>query len=259
MEGLFERFDITRIVNCYKFKATKGGAVCLPRKYHAFVYFLSGANDYRYGDKTLHTKKDSFLYLPKGVPYSIERFSESEMIVIDFETVQSDIFAPFSTTVTDNEIRNCFSKSVTLFRRDESYADAAVKSFVYLVIYLLRKNDLSSFYKPASSYLIIKPAVEYIKEHFTEDGITIDALAALCKISTRYFTKMFAFHLKQSAKQFILSLRIELACKLLCLKAYSVSDVALSCGFSNIYYFSRLFKEKTGVSPINYKRSADKT
>ena len=126
-----------------------------------------------------------------------------------------------------------------------------------MIISVLQKKELSNFYKPASSYRIIAPAVDYIKEHFTENDLSNEKLSGICKISTRYFSELFACHMKQSAKQYILSLRLQLARELLQAENFSVSDVALNCGFQNIYYFSHLFKEKNGLSPMAYKRSRE--
>ncbi|MBQ2704551.1 MAG: helix-turn-helix transcriptional regulator, partial [Clostridia bacterium] len=33
---------------------------------------------------------------------------------------------------------------------------------------------------------------------------------------------------------------------------YSVSEIALKCGFDNVYYFSNMFKKMVGVSPTRY-------
>ncbi len=39
------------------------------------------------------------------------------------------------------------------------------------------------------------------------------------------------------------------------LKKHSVSETAVSCGFQNISYFSRVFKSVTGMTPTEYKRN----
>ncbi len=50
-------------------------------------------------------------------------------------------------------------------------------------------------------------------------------------------------------KQYLISLRLNYAENMLKSGEYSVSEVALQCGFSDIFYFSKLFKEKKGFRP----------
>lgn len=50
-------------------------------------------------------------------------------------------------------------------------------------------------------------------------------------------------------------LRIENAKKYLATGLYTCSEVAVKCGFHDVYYFSRVFKKLTGSSPVKYKAS----
>ncbi len=50
-----------------------------------------------------------------------------------------------------------------------------------------------------------------------------------------------------------MQLRIDEACRLLQYTHYSVGQITRELGFDSIYYFSRLFKQKVGVSPVNYR------
>ncbi len=55
--------------------------------------------------------------------------------------------------------------------------------------------------------------------------------------------------------QYLMHLRILHAASLLEEKGMSVTEVAGQCGFRDIYYFSRYFKKKMGVSPTEYQNS----
>ena len=50
--------------------------------------------------------------------------------------------------------------------------------------------------------------------------------------------------------------RIEVAKRLLTDKERSVQEVAAMVGYTNDKYFFRVFKEKTGVTPAEFKREA---
>ena len=53
--------------------------------------------------------------------------------------------------------------------------------------------------------------------------------------------------------QHLLNVRIEKAKKLLMTKRYGIAEIAKMVGFSSIHYFSRYFKEKEGVTPVEYR------
>jgi transcriptional regulator GlxA family with amidase domain len=57
-----------------------------------------------------------------------------------------------------------------------------------------------------------------------------------------------------SPAQYHLSLRIQQARYLLANSELPIKEIAIGLGFCSIYHFSRLFKEKTGVTPGNYAK-----
>lgn len=57
---------------------------------------------------------------------------------------------------------------------------------------------------------------------------------------------------------FLTSIRIEKSKELLESSPYNVSEIAEMVGYDNPLYFSRLFKRKTGVSPLQYRKHAHK-
>ena len=53
---------------------------------------------------------------------------------------------------------------------------------------------------------------------------------------------------------YLAGLRLEHAAELLKKPECSVTETALRCGFSNLAYFSRVFRQKYGLSPREYRR-----
>lgn len=90
------------------------------------------------------------------------------------------------------------------------------------------------------------------KEH------TVESLAKLCGYSPGRFAHLYRDIYGITPLQSVINERINMAKSLLEYGGLSVSDVAAACGFRNIYYFSRCFKDKTGVSPNEYKKASDK-
>lgn len=91
---------------------------------------------------------------------------------------------------------------------------------------------------------------EFIDSHFTQ-SLTIEQIARAAGMSEYHFFRLFKQTIGVSPYQYILAKRLKTASQLL-KSDYSVSDVAITMGFSDIYSFSKAFKKHFGVSPTNY-------
>lgn len=69
-----------------------------------------------------------------------------------------------------------------------------------------------------------------------------------------YMNRIFKTDFGMTIFQYLEDYRISEAKKMLQTHAFSISQIAESLGFCNTYYFSRVFKKKTGVSPSNWNK-----
>lgn len=67
------------------------------------------------------------------------------------------------------------------------------------------------------------------------------------------FRKAFKHYTGESPNQYHLNLRLNRARSLLTSTALNVNEVANQTGFDSLFYFSRLFKKKNGLSPKSYR------
>ncbi|MEG1800837.1 MAG: response regulator [Oscillospiraceae bacterium] len=98
-------------------------------------------------------------------------------------------------------------------------------------------------------------AFEYIKDNFAESEISLAAVAEKFYISQSYLSKIVRQKTGDNFTNYINNLRIALATELLLTedKGYSINEISELCGYSSQHYFSRAFKNSTGLSPVNYK------
>ena len=87
--------------------------------------------------------------------------------------------------------------------------------------------------------------MNHIINNFTKP-IKNEELAALCKISTVYFRKLFFEVYGVSPMQYIQNLRIHRAKEMLRSDYSSITDIAFTLGYNNIYEFSKAFKKYFG-------------
>ena len=97
----------------------------------------------------------------------------------------------------------------------------------------------------------------YIDAHYQEE-IHRDELAELVYLNTDYMSRIFKKEKGISISSYILQKRVEEAKKLLVQSNLPINTVSLYIGYSNFSYFTKMFKENTGYTPLEYRRQAKK-
>jgi len=95
--------------------------------------------------------------------------------------------------------------------------------------------------------------IKFLLRDKVETDINLQEVASEFNMGYSYFRKMFKKHTGISPKQYHLQLKIIRAKELLLNTDKCVKDVCFSLGFQSTSYFSRIFKQKMGVSPVSIK------
>ena len=99
---------------------------------------------------------------------------------------------------------------------------------------------------------IIKKAIDYISEHFSESIILSD-IAEYSGVTTSYLCRLFKKNTGITINTHITQLRIEKSKELLS-QNVPIADVARLCGFSDQSYFTKVFRQSEGVTPLKYRK-----
>jgi two-component system, response regulator YesN len=100
------------------------------------------------------------------------------------------------------------------------------------------------------------PAIAYVTSNFNQK-IALDHVAALCRLSPSRFCRVFRQEQGVSFAQHLIRYRIEQACKRLAHPGALAKEVAYSCGFNDLSYFARAFRQHLGICPSTYQRQHD--
>ncbi len=84
--------------------------------------------------------------------------------------------------------------------------------------------------------------------------LSVSQIAASVHLERTYFSKMFSERKGISPQQYLIEYRMKQAKTLLRL-GYSVTTTAISVGYSDIYIFSKIFKQRFGESPLHYQKN----
>lgn len=99
--------------------------------------------------------------------------------------------------------------------------------------------------------------IQQAKQRLTEAGaepVNMKTLARSLGVSYPHFRRVFKTSTGLPPQQYLLNLRINRAKQLMEEPGIKLSDVARRAGFEDPYYFSRLFKQKTGITPSQWRR-----
>ena len=86
----------------------------------------------------------------------------------------------------------------------------------------------------------------------------MEELAEEICLSPSQLTRVFRAAYGQTPYRYLLGRRLETACLLLRGTSLPVREIAAHLCFSDEHYFSSLFRQKIGVSPLAYRRAPDR-
>ena len=94
---------------------------------------------------------------------------------------------------------------------------------------------------------------EYIRVHLS-DTITLDELARVTSLTTRHLSRAFRASYSETPMQYVVTLRMERAMRMLIDTPAPITEVALDCGFSHPQHFAASFSKAVGCSPSEFRR-----
>ena len=228
-------------------------------EYYAAVYVLDGETEYTIDNEKYIVKKDDIVVFPPKTMRSGKTNPEHpwSFITILFRMETNEAAA------------NHFNKSIMIMKNmNETIRKQVMEASGawagknplhqvkcnYLTTEILYKMILSEMpYHKVPHIKKLEKARKMIQDNFRND-ISVEELAASIGLSVSYFRRLFHAAYGVAPMQYIMDLRIENARDLLLSGEVNVTEAANLSGFDDIYYFSALFKRKTGSTPSQILR-----
>lgn len=114
-------------------------------------------------------------------------------------------------------------------------------------------KQISAIQKKTSYSLVVLKALKIIYERYN-DGVTLDEISNSLHITPEYLSTIFTKEVGKTYTSFIKELRINKAKELLKCSELKTFEIAKEVGYPDAKYFSRVFKDATGLSPGDYQR-----
>ncbi len=144
-------------------------------------------------------------------------------------------------------------KSIYATLKSEIPTQEYVDTLLFPLCQMLELAYSNSAQLPTFNQSLTQKVIQYIKLHRNEN-ITSRDICREFSCSRSYMSSQFNQHTKKSIREYINSLRVEDAKLLLKYSSLSITEIALTVGFSDSNYFSSVFKSITGISPIKYRK-----
>ena len=208
---------------------------------------------------TFTADNGDIIYCPFGGKYKFDVISSADSdcfgtvktICINFNMIRPD---KKIITLSRKPIKVVDFKNAQLEKDFFNISEFALKPMMRKYkLYKIMKTVADIYSNDSENVLLLKDAVRYIEEYYAEN-FKMSFLAEKFNLSQSHFRKLFKGFTGLSPVEYRNGLRIERAKELLSRNTVSVSEVALAVGIEDQFYFSRIFKESEGVSPLRYKK-----
>ena len=234
---------------------TPAGAGYIARKERpSWGLFLKyeGETEYVSGGKTHRSNARHMVLLPKGSSYEWRCTQSGHYVVIEFESdLTGEHPISFDLAESDTMLKALKDLEKIWLSKRPFFEMESVQITYSILLKLMKAHKDNGGYAPNAKKQRLLPAITYLLQHFTRP-IKNEELAQQCQISTIYFRKLFVEVYGVSPIKYMHLLRIQRAKEMLRSDYGSISDVAVSLGYNNIYEFSKAFKKHTGIPPSKY-------
>lgn len=203
--------------------------------YYLFVYE-------RYGQQT-----DLFdIY---SFPHEVEANHAIDLLFENYCNYYPELNLPYQTA-EDFYAHPSYQEYVVRYANMDRFEKMQLQGFVWIVGSFFMKHAHKRIDGIDDRVLRV---MAHVKDNMQQE-MTIESLASMVCVTKAHLCRLFRESIGCSPIQFVLRTRIQCAQRLLVTTASSVSAIADQVGFNDVSYFIRLFRQKIGFTPQEYRQ-----
>jgi len=163
------------------------------------------------------------------------------------------VWLPKTLSVSNqNDILNYFIKMENIYHSIVSYKNQRLNGYLYQLIYELL--SLNKYNNETSDINRISPKVIRILRSQLEGRFSSDKISEELGMNYSYLGRLFKQETGTTINHYYLKLKINLAIQLFQTTNLNISEISERLHYPNPYYFSKVFKQITGMSPKEYQK-----
>lgn len=221
------------------------------RQTHIVGIQLRGNMYHEIGNKTITLTEGCLFFFNKREDFHaiVKELGESYTIhFTTYEPIETESFAVKTHNSAEAvSLLEKIERSCTPQHMDSNLAMSYFYRFCHLLEELYAKS-----YHPSDSRIL--RAKEYLDLHFREKD-ALSSAAQISGISRRRFNDLFKAQYGTTPNCYLTALKIDTAKKLIVNNDQSMKKIAEMSGFEDYYYFSKVFKIQTGLTPSQFRKN----
>jgi len=259
-------------------------------EYMQINYVYRGCGKHFINNFTFDIIKGDIFVIPPYIPHSIHAGADTDIGIYEFEFEpgfinqsfasidNAETFLDFAyiepfllseshikprlnlTGMTQIDVEDILNEVIDEYTKKESGYILLVKSMLLKLLVIVGRtytkslNDTNPHPMFGHQRNAILSAVKYISEHYMEE-LSTDEVAQKFLISPSYFRYLFKSLTSMTFTDHVNLIRITRAMELLISTDMRVLDISFEIGFNNVNHFNKVFRQKTGVTPLQYRNA----
>ncbi len=251
------------------------------KEYHDFpeiVYVAKGTHELYINDAPYSLVEGQMvIYAPNAIHYSL--YQNSQIAIVSFELESDSIASIYNKIITltlpqreslmkiislgievfTPQTPNGHTISMVLKDRTPASQLQTIKNLTELFlidVYESNSKETSTSSTADSGgrkISLFSAIVDYMKANVNTD-FSLSQISTEFKISISTLKNLFKSHYNSSPKAYFINLKIEEAKRMIRETSLSFTEISSHLNFSSVHYFSKLFKDKLGVTPSEYAK-----
>lgn len=233
---------------------------------------IEGSVTYTVEDTVYQVRKGEVLILPPDMPHSLTMGEGSSRYLFLFEpegilsmrdikTMSPHFHRPFHLhdgSEAHVRIREMLLRIQDVYEKRDLMWNTMCYSYLLRIYAILAQRYLNGVRSRApetgriAESEVITAAMTYISNHYNED-LSLEDVAEFAGFSRYYFSRSFKKQTGYSFKDYLCQKRLQVAIDLLIRTDKPMKDVATESGFGSVATFNRVFREKKGCTPTQFR------
>ena len=221
--------------------------------FHHFLCVSEGEGFFEFNGKRMILGKGSTVFIKKNFPVAYGGVSENfktSWVTFDGHGVDG-LLAHFNiggyAVIHNKSAESQIEEMIKLSKTNFSFEILSSRIYSMAI-------DLFVFLKNENKQPILKKAKNYIESNYQKD-VSIEEISKNVGMSQSLLFKLFRTEERTTPMKYLQKVRIEKANAMLIKGDMKIYEIAKACGFSDVAYFCKVYRNKTGYSPTAYKRA----
>lgn len=237
--------------------------------YFQMYFCLAGEGTFFLDGKNIRLQKDDCIIIHPNQVHELYPITSGQFRIVDTKffihddaLYQSILEVPSVMKISDTAFRELQQNMRGEWASGAPYSRTmAALLFEQSLYFYLRHGTVISTSTPFYHTLeqrvsqltgLERKIADYLSEHYCEE-ITLDQLATQLCYSKNYLCKVFKSSTGFTISEYVNFLKIRKAYDLVCCTDQKLTEVAQSCGFTSIHYFSKVFHKFVGSAPSHVR------